>query len=64
MGAWAVVIGCVVLVVAVAFVLARQGSPPDRSDEEDSPRRPHVVDRPAGPDAEATGVWEDELDQD
>lgn len=56
--AWAVVGATAGLLVALGVVLARQGSPGKLSEEQSTSRslRPYVVDRPAGPDAEAMGV--------
>lgn len=49
----AVVIATVVVTIAVVFVLLRQGSVGRLSEEDGHPARDHVVERPAGPDAEA-----------
>jgi hypothetical protein len=55
--AWIVVIGTVVAVVALVVVLARQGNPADLSEQAgNEDPNDAVVERPAGPDAEATGV--------
>ena len=52
--ATAVVIAAVVATIVVIAVLWRQGSPGRLSDEHGRrPPRDHVVERPAGPDAEA-----------
>ena len=60
MTAWAiaVVVATGGLLVALAVVLARQGSPAKLSEEPSTTRspQPYVVDRPAGPGAEAMGV--------
>jgi hypothetical protein len=49
----AITIATVVVVIVLAVVLARQGTPGRLSDEAGRrPRRADVVERPAGPDAE------------
>jgi hypothetical protein len=51
---WLVVAAGTVLVVLVVVVLSRQGSPASLSDHEGRRnRRADVMERPAGPDAEA-----------
>lgn len=50
---WLVVAFSVALVVLVGVVLVRQGSPADLSEQAGSKPGRHVMDRPAGPDAES-----------
>jgi hypothetical protein len=54
--AWAVVIGTIVAVAVVVAVLARQGNPADLSEQDGHHPMDDVTERPAGPDAEPTGV--------
>jgi hypothetical protein len=59
--AWAVVLVSLAVVVMLGVLLARQGAPWGLSEQPGTTRsrqRPNVVERPAGPDAEAMGVDE------
>jgi hypothetical protein len=53
---WIVAVGTVLAVVAIVVVLARQGNPADPSEQAGNRPQDEVTERPAGPDAEATGV--------
>lgn len=54
---WTVIVGTLVLVVAVLVMLVRQGYPGSLSENHKTPGSGQsYVERPAGPDAEATGV--------
>lgn len=52
----AIVAAVIVLLVVWAAVVWSRRSPAALSEEHPHPRQPEVVDRPAGPAAEATGV--------
>lgn len=53
--AWIIVVGTVVVVTGGGIALLVGRNPADRSEQEGRPKRQgrHVVDRPAGPGAEA-----------
>jgi hypothetical protein len=53
---WALLIATIVVLVVGIVVLARQGNPADLSEQEGTDAQSAVVDRPAGPGAEAMGV--------
>lgn len=57
-GALAIVVAGVALLVVLAVVLVRQGSPGKLAEQQNKAESQelHVVDRPAGPDAEPMGA--------